>query len=351
MIPHFSLLICAKMGNIQRKNCSCFEGEHDEDKSFGSTNRPMRGDGESLMLHLSKSSVKALIFLFVSVCSAFTQEKFQPFRVSTPDTVLSLSGSSNSRNPVWNPLIFASSTIAGGAAIHFGRYVPLWSSYKTSFFSREDYRYALSQDKLLHVFGASFGSKLGTDLYELSGMPRGQAQIYGSAASLLLMSFVELEDGSISYLGFDKADFGADVVGAVYPIAQEYLPLLRSFTPKASYHGSGRNVSVSGQMLSGPLSDHEGQTFWIGITVGDLLPAGWRRYWPSILGVALGRGVRDLSTDHASSYLLVALDLDLRKLPSPAPWVQQVWDALNYIHLPMPAVRISHGTVWYGLYF
>ena len=302
------------------------------------------------MLHCSKRFARALIYLTLAARPLLAQPEMQ-FPLPFTDSLRSSPRQENLRNPVWNPLIFGSSTVVAGAAIHFGRYVPLWSSYKTSFFFREDDRYALNQDKFLHIFGASLGSKIAADFYELSGVQREQAQIYGSAASLLLLSFAEIEDGHISYLGFDRADLGADVLGAIYPIVQDHVPFLRSFTPKVSYHATGRKVSVSGQVLSGALSDHEGQTFWIGITVGDLLPPRWCSYWPAIAGIAVGRGVSDLSTDRATSYMLVALDLDLRKLPAPAPWIQRMLEVLNYVHLPMPAVRISRGMVWYGLYF
>ena len=255
------------------------------------------------------------------------------------------------RSSFFAPVVFGSSMLIGGAAIHYGRYTPLWNEYKTSFFVKENFAYALNQDKLLHFYGASMGTSLLSLSYELAGIEPKSSELYGIAGAVLLLSLVEVEDGHIGYLGFDRSDFAADLAGAFYPLAQRQIPLLGSFTPKMSYHSSGRNVTVSGQRLSGKLSDHEGQTFWLGITVHDLLPAQWQSFWPSMLGIAVGRGVAGLDTGQPNAFVLVGLDLDLRKLPASSPWLRKAWNILNYIHIPLPALKISHSTVWYGLYF
>lgn len=255
------------------------------------------------------------------------------------------------RSSFFVPVVFGSSMIIGGAAIHYGRYTPLWHDYKTPFFVKENFTYALNQDKLLHFYGASLGAALLSSSYELAGIEPTSSEFYGIAGSVLLLSLVEVEDGHISYLGFDRSDFAVDLAGAFYQLAQRQIPLLRSFTPKMSYHSSGRNVTVSEQRLAGNLGDHEGQTFWLGITVHDLLPAQWQSFWPSMLGIAVGRGVAGLDTDQPNAFVLVGLDIDLRKLPASSPWLRRVWNILNYIRMPLPAVKISHGAVWYGLYF
>ena len=254
-------------------------------------------------------------------------------------------------SPFFSPVVFGSSMLLGGLAIHYWRYTPLWHDYKTSFFVKENFTYALNQDKLLHFYGASLGASLLSSTYEVAGIEPTSSEVYGIAGAALLLSLVEVEDGHISYLGFDRSDFAADLAGAFYSLAQRQVPLLRSFTPKMSYHTSGRNVTVSGQRLSGKLGDHEGQTFWLGITVQDLLPVQWQSFWPSMLGIAVGRGVAGLDTDQPNAFVLVGLDIDLRKLPASSPWLRRVWNILNYIRMPLPTVKISHGTVWYGLYF
>ena len=62
---------------------------------------------------------------------------------------------------------------------------------------------------------------------------------------------------------------------------------------------------------------------------------------PRSVGVAAGYTVRGLNTPHSYHETFIALDLDLRKLPGDSKFLKTMWEMLNYIHLPMPAVRVS----------
>jgi len=183
------------------------------------------------------------------------------------------------------------------------------------------------------------------------GYDKQNAVLYGAATSVLFFTFMKIEDGHVNYIGFDPVKELANIVGSGYPVAQYYIPSLNSFTPKFSYVASKNNVLATGQMQPSFLEDYEGQKFWMGITVHDLLPKTLQDYWPSIVGVAAGYTVRGLNTPHSYHETFIALDLDLRKLPGNSAFLRTIWETLNYIHLPMPAVRVSQSTIWYGLYF
>ncbi|HTY09652.1 MAG TPA: DUF2279 domain-containing protein [Bacteroidota bacterium] len=241
--------------------------------------------------------------------------------------------------------------MASGTAVYLARYEPLWKDHYTSFFFREDFTYARNQDKLLHFYGSGLGSIIAAKGLSWSGYDEGDAALYGAATSIAFFTFMKIEDGHVNYLGFDRVDEAANILGAGYPAAQYYIPWLKNFTPKASYVASGNSVVAQQQELPSFLEDHEGQKFWMGVTVHDLLPEGVREYWPPILGLAAGYTVRGLNTPHAYHESIIALDLDLRKLPGDSPFLKNLWEILNYIHLPMPAVRVSPSAIWYGLYF
>jgi len=247
--------------------------------------------------------------------------------------------------------IFGSSVVVSGIAVHLARYQPLWKEHYTSFFFREDYSYARNQDKFLHFYGSGLGSVISSKALLWAGYDDEDAAICGAATSFVFFTFMKIEDGHINYLGFDRADELANILGAGYPLAQHYVPWLNSFTPKGSYVASPNKVVASQQELPGFLEDHEGQKFWMGITVHDLLPKNLQDYWPSIVGFAAGYTVRGLNTPHSYHETIIALDLDLRKLPGDSPFLKTMWEMLNYIHLPMPAVRVSQSAIWYGLYF
>ena len=247
--------------------------------------------------------------------------------------------------------LFSSAVVASGTAVYLARYEPLWKDHYTSFFFREDFTYARNQDKLLHFYGSGLGSIIAAKGLSWSGYDEGDAALYGAATSIAFFTFMKIEDGHVNYLGFDRVDEAANILGAGYPAAQYYIPWLKNFTPKASYVASGNSVVAQQQELPSFLEDHEGQKFWMGVTVHDLLPEGVREYWPRILGLAAGYTVRGLNTPHAYHETIIALDLDLRKLPGDSPFLKNLWEILNYIHLPMPAVRVSPSAIWYGLYF
>ena len=247
--------------------------------------------------------------------------------------------------------VFGGIVLASGLGVHFGHYEPLWPEYYSSFRFHENFMYARNQDKLLHFYGSYVGSSLSAKGLSWAGFNEWDAVLYGSAASLAFLTYMKIEDGHISYLGFDRVDEVANTFGAIYPAVQYYMPWLNSFTPKASYETSKNNVAMDHQKMPRFLEDHEGQKFWMGITVHDLLPLRLQQYWPSFVGVAVGYTVRDLITANPHDETFIALDVDLRKLPGDSEFLKTLWQVLNYVHLPMPAVRVSPKAVWYGLYF
>lgn len=246
--------------------------------------------------------------------------------------------------------VFGSTVLAGGVAVYFGRYEPLWKNYYTSFFFRQSFA-SLNQDKLLHFYGNVVGNVISAKGLSWAGVDDRDAVLYGAATSLAFFTIMKIEDGHVNYIGFDPVKELANVLGAGYPVAQYYIPSLNSFTPKFSYVASKNNVLAAGQTQPGFLEDNEGQKFWMGITVHDMLPKNYQAYWPSIVGLAVGYTVRGLNTPRPYHETFIALDLDLRKLPGDSKFLKTMWEMLNYIHLPMPAVRVSQSAIWYGLYF
>lgn len=246
---------------------------------------------------------------------------------------------------------FVGSVIVGGITVHFARYEPLWGEYYSAFRFHEDFSYAQNQDKLVHFYGGVVGSVFSAKALSWAGFDEKDAVLYGSATSLAFLTYMKIEDGHIAYLGFDRVDELANVLGAIYPVAQYYVPWLNSFAPKSSYVASKNSVVLNDQRIPKFPEDHEGQRFWMGITVHDLLPENLREYWPSVIGFAVGYTVRDLNTPRPYHETILALDLDFRKLPGDSQFLRTLWQVLNYVHAPMPAVRISPLAVWHGFYF
>ena len=282
---------------------------------------------------------------FVAVCF------FLPTGFVFPQSErINVSPADSARISIARLSVFGGTVLAGGVAVYFARYQPLWKDYYTSFFFHENLA-ARNQDKLLHFYGNVIGNVISTKGLSWAGYDEQDAVLYGAATSLAFFTYMKIEDGHVNYIGFDPVKELANVLGAGYPVAQYYIPSLNSFTPKFSYVASKNNVLASDQTQPGFLEDNEGQKFWMGITVHDLLPKNYQPYWPSIVGLAVGYTLRGMNTPHPYHETIVALDLDLRKLPGDSKFLKTMWEMLNYIHLPMPAVRVSQSAIWYGLYF
>lgn len=248
---------------------------------------------------------------------------------------------------------YATSAIGFGVAltaVHFTRYVPLWDTYKTSFFTKQNSLYSSNYDKALHFYGGVVSADIIASGLRLQGYEREDAIVMGAAASSLFYLYIELEDAHINYLGFDGVDLAASVLGSGYPVLQHYVPFFNSFTPKFSYHSSGINTTMAKQYSPQFLSDHEGQTYWLGVTVADLLPASYQESYPGWLGIAAGFSMRNLGQNTRQEYY-VTLDVDLRTIDTKSEFFNTIIRTLNYIHFPMPGIKFAQGKPQFGIYF
>jgi hypothetical protein len=250
--------------------------------------------------------------------------------------------------------IVGTGLVGGMLGIHLFQQNGWWKDNRTSFHFQEDLRYSRGLDKVGHFYGASVVSFIVAKSIETANVPEEKALLIGSGAGLLFQTFLEVEDG-FSTWGFDRVDFATDVGGAVYPILQYYVPFFKNFEMKYSYHPVNFNkpgtLSFPGQkhLIS---DDYEGQTLWLALKINNLLPRSIEPFWPDWLGIAVGYGVRDIETPYDYPVVFLAPDLDMTKIIPHTTWfLRTLGDALNYIHLPLPAVQISPRTIWYGLYF
>ena len=241
------------------------------------------------------------------------------------------------------------------AVIHLYQQNGWWKDNRTAFHFQEDLVYGLNVDKIGHIYGTHVMAYTMSGSLRWANVSQVPALWMGSAGALLFETYLEMEDGFSSW-GFDRVDFAADVVGAAWPVLRHYLPALQTLDLKASYHPSDLLGSTGGIGFRGQqhlvLDDYEGQTFWLSVKVHSLLSESLKQYWPEFLGLAVGYGARDIAERNPYRVYFVSLDLDMTKvIPQTSGFLKGLGEVLNFIHLPLPAVQISPGTVWYGVYF
>jgi hypothetical protein len=238
--------------------------------------------------------------------------------------------------------------LAGVTAIHLYQQDAWWRGRRGPFHVEEDLVYAKNIDKVGHFYGAQvFTFTLGKSL-EWANVPESDALIFGAVGATLFQTYIEIEDGFALDWGFDRVDFLADLLGAWYPVAQHEIPVLRNFDVKMSYSpkspaGAG---AFPGQRKTA-FDDYEGQTFWFCARMGQMIDP-----WPRWLNISVGVAVRNNLTPQRYLAVFLAPDLDLKSIvPRTTPFLRTLGEALDFIHMPLPAVQISPGVIWYGVYF
>lgn len=260
---------------------------------------------------------------------------------------LSLSRKTGNIDPVgsevdYNALYWVSGiTAVSLAGIHFYQANAWWSEQDSRFRVVQDWKYALYVDKIGHFFGTNImahGFSMGL---EAANFTTEQTYLYGGIMAFLFELYIEVEDGFGLNWGFSPGDATADFLGATYFISQYYFPYMKNFQPRFSYYPS--EEMLNGTHKGGHFSDdYEGQKFWLSMRMKQILPEKVAQYWPEFLMLSVGMGVKDLDgSGGGKREVYIGLDFDAETIPLYGPFWQSVKNTLNYIHFPLPAIRIS----------
>ena len=222
------------------------------------------------------------------------------------------------------------------------------------------YNADLNVDKLGHIWSAQAYVQATYHMFRWANMSQWNAMFWSSGLAFLYQLEMEITDGLFEKWGFSWWDVASNTVGSVWPNLQRIYPALQPVMIKMSYHPS---ASVKkGWVEHDYLRDYDGFTYWLALTVEDLLPREAKPYWPDWLGVAVGYGANNTmlgdgiynsknGVGQGEQEWYIALDYDLRKLPGDSKFLRWLKESFNIFHFPAPAVRITPSAVYYGLYF
>jgi hypothetical protein len=251
--------------------------------------------------------------------------------------------------------IIGGTVVAGVTTVHIYQSNGWWKNNRAPFHFQEDLNYGLWVDKVGHFYGAAALTFMFSKAFQWANLSERSSLWWGAGGAIAFQTYIEIEDG-FSKWGFDRVDFASDVAGALYPVAQHYSPFLQNFNFKFSYHPSALLNNPGGIGFKGQkhifFDDYEGQTLWLSIRVNGLLPKSVEPLWPDWLCIAVGYGARDIANPAPYPVVILSFDYDMTKIiPDDSEFLKTLGQALNFIHLPAPAVRISPHAIWYGLYF
>ncbi len=281
--------------------------------------------------------------------------------LSSPERGIADTGGGTSATPKDSEIQWGRLGLTGGVffgsmvVIHLYQQSGWWRDNRTSFHFQEDLVYGLNVDKFGHFYGADLLAFVISKTLRWSNVPERTSVWLGSGGALLFQTYVEIEDG-FSTWGFDRVDFASDVAGAAWPLLQYYYPFLHNLNMRLSYHpssllGTTRGIGFRGQKHL-MIDDYEGQTIWFSLNMHNTLPGAVGSAWPAFLELSYGYGVRDVGKPHPYRVYYLAPDLDMTKIiPQTSSFLRTLSEALNFIHLPLPAFRFYPRPAFYGIYF
>jgi hypothetical protein len=251
--------------------------------------------------------------------------------------------------------------LAVGTVGYF-RLKDLWYDHPTSKFTfknfSDDLKILKQMDKYGHFLHAYFASDLASRLYRWSGFSGESSILYGTLTGWLWILQIEIADGFFEDWGFSWGDLIANTLGSGFSALQQIYPeALGGLQPKFSYTPSQafKEKRYYTEAKSW-IDDYEGITWWLGINVYHYLPEKVQKDYPGWLkpfGLAVGQSAKGIADSEGFREIFIGLDFDLRKISvgDNSGLVRFLKNEFNIIRLPMPAVRVTPGGIWYGLYF
>jgi hypothetical protein len=224
------------------------------------------------------------------------------------------------------------------------------------FHFHNDFSGYLQIDKLQHTFGSYIESYIGYQYLKNAGVKKNSALLYGGSLGFILQSPKEIIDGFYKS-GFSWGDIVANASGSALLISQQILfdeqILKYKFSFSRSEYAHQANGYLGKTVLQNYFDDYNGHTYWLSINVSKIFP---KMKLPDWISIAAGysangmfgifeninsyRGVIIPETQRYRQYLL-SLDVDWTKINTRSKFLRTLFQGLNFIKIPFPAIEIN----------
>lgn len=261
---------------------------------------------------------------------------------------------------------------------------------QTKFHSFDDFPEWVQMDKAGHVITSWYLGRMGSSIYEWSGVPKRKAALYGAIGGWTYLTAIEIFDGFSEGWGFSWSDFGANTIGTSLIIMQKGTCVnvgsirkikgersekhrnrnwFAGLSLKYSFHQTGfpeYRPTLLGKKLSEQLvKDYNGQTYWVSFNLASQF---WEESkFPKWLNLALGYGgegmisgrdefvtLEDGSTLWMERYrqYYLSLDIDLTRIKTKSHFLKALAETFCFIKIPAPAIEFSRkGIKGHAIYF
>jgi hypothetical protein len=226
----------------------------------------------------------------------------------------------------------------------------------------------LQMDKFAHGYIAYHESKTGYNLLRWSGVPKNKALLWGGSLGFILQLPVEIFDGLYEGYGFSVSDVVANTAGSLLFTLQQLrwdeqrITFKYSFSP--SPYAKVRPTVLGENTLEQLFLDYNSHTYWWSVNLHSFARNSNVPKW---LNVAVGYSANgllgefknpDFINGRPAPYyeryrqVLLSLDVDLSKIPTRSRALKAVFNALNLLKVPFPAVEFNNrGVKGYWMYY
>ena len=289
------------------------------------------------------SRIKHIIICVLLPCLSFSQSKLDAFL--TPSDTLN--------KPRRNTVVITEAALGAITIVGLNQ---LWYAdfERSKFKTINDNHEWLQMDKLGHVFTSYQLGKHGVQLLDWSGVSERHQLIYGSTLGFTFLTAVEVLDGYSAEWGFSWGDILANGAGTGLYVGQELLWKEQRIVLKYSFRQTEfaelRPDKLGKTYLEHILKDYNGQTYWLSANLSSFFK---NNHIPKWLNIAVGyggegmlSGTKDidnqvLTTNSRYRQYYLSFDLNLSAIKTKSKWLKSVFEVVNMIKVPFPALEFN----------
>lgn len=215
----------------------------------------------------------------------------------------------------------------------------------------------LQIDKFGHAATAYQESRLSYYSFRKVGMSKNKALLYGGSMGFILQLPIEIADGLNQGWGFSWGDIAANTFGSALMIGQEYFfdeqVVLMKFSFWPSEYSNMANGCLGDNALDKLSDDYNGHAYWFS---GNINRMTNQSFLPDWLNIAIGYSTGGMfgEFENLTEYkgvpipetqryrqLLLSLDVDFTKIHTNSKFLQILFQGLNVIKFPAPAIELN----------